>query len=66
MNKPGLCSMEECTGCGACKNICPVNAISMQYDEYGFYKPAVDMEKCIKCGKCEKTCPKLEDRKSVV
>lgn len=46
-----------CTGCGACYNICPVNAIKMQGDEYGFYKPVIDQNKCTNCGLCEKTCP---------
>ena len=26
----------NCTGCGACYNICPVGAITMQGDKYGF------------------------------
>lgn len=47
----------HCTGCGACYNVCPVDAITMQGDKYGFYKPVIDQEKCIKCGLCEKICP---------
>ena len=27
---------KECTGCGACSNICPKHAITMQADEEGF------------------------------
>lgn len=46
-----------CTGCGACCNICPKDAISMQWDKYGFYKPVINKEKCINCGLCEKICP---------
>lgn len=53
----------NCTGCGACYNICPVNAITMQGDEYGFYKPVIDTKKCINCTVCEKTCP-LDNYKS--
>ena len=48
---------EYCTGCGACFNICPKGAITMQGDEYGFYKPVIDKDKCINCGLCKKVCP---------
>lgn len=48
---------DDCTGCGACYNTCPENAITMQGDKYGFYKPVIDEKKCINCGLCEKTCP---------
>lgn len=47
----------NCTGCGACYNICPQNAISMQGDKYGFYKPVIDNTKCVHCSLCEKVCP---------
>ncbi len=46
-----------CTGCSACANVCPVNAITMQENEYGFIMPGVDMNKCIGCKKCINTCP---------
>ncbi|MGN0660810.1 MAG: Coenzyme F420 hydrogenase/dehydrogenase, beta subunit C-terminal domain [Oscillospiraceae bacterium] len=46
----------ECCGCGACMNICPVNAISMQEDEMGFCYPVKIKEKCINCRKCERIC----------
>ena len=48
-----------CTGCSACYNICPANAIDMQRDEKGFYKPTVNYDKCVRCGMCDKTCPIL-------
>lgn len=53
---------EECCGCTACKNICPVNAIEMQEDEEGFLYPIVNEEKCIKCGLCKKVCPVLNPK----
>lgn len=46
----------DCCACGACLNICPKQAISMQKDEYGFLYPQIDKGKCIKCGLCLKTC----------
>lgn len=49
----------NCCGCTACKNICPKNCITMEYDEEGFLYPVVDKSKCIDCGLCEKVCPVL-------
>ena len=53
---------ELCSGCTACKNICPVNAISMEQDDEGFLYPKVNEKKCIKCGKCINTCPILNKK----
>ena len=50
---------KDCCSCGACYNICPVGAISMEQNEEGFYKPVIDKEKCTNCGLCVKTCPTL-------
>ena len=47
---------ELCSGCAACYNICPQNAIKMQKDERGFLYPVIEQEKCINCGICNKTC----------
>ena len=53
---------EDCCGCMACKNICPVNAIEMKEDKEGFLYPVVDEKKCIKCGLCKKVCPIINIR----
>ncbi len=50
---------EYCSGCGACLNVCPVSAISMEYDDEGFLSPVVDSSKCSECGLCRKICPSM-------
>lgn len=52
-----ICSLEKCTGCSACENKCPVNCITMEHDENGFFQPKIDDNKCIKCLLCIKVCP---------
>ena len=47
---------EECCGCSACANACPVSAIAMQPDEEGFLYPVIDPNRCSGCGICKKTC----------
>lgn len=49
--------MNACTGCGACKESCPVDAITMKANEKGFLYPEIDNEKCIHCKKCVVSCP---------
>lgn len=55
--------IKECTGCYACYNVCPQNAITMDEDNYGFQYPTINKEKCINCGLCEKICPVLHKEK---
>lgn len=45
-------NVDTCIGCGACENICPVNAISMNDS-----KAVVDADTCIDCGNCIEECP---------
>lgn len=47
---------EDCCGCSACMNICPVGAITMTADEEGFKYPKIDEIKCIHCNLCRKVC----------
>ena len=49
----------DCSGCGACAQICPRSCIAMKSDIEGFLYPILDSEKCVLCGKCVKVCPVL-------
>lgn len=49
-----------CTGCSACYNACPVHAITMEKDLFGYYRSQVDHKKCVGCGKCVQVCPALK------
>lgn len=50
---------EECTGCGACYNICATRCIEMKADEKGFLYPSIDEQRCIRCGLCKTICPSI-------
>ena len=48
---------EKCSGCGACRMICPQEAIELIKDEWEFEYPKIDVKKCIGCGTCVSMCP---------
>lgn len=48
---------KKCSGCTACKTICPVNAIKMIPDDEGFGVPVINKDICVDCGVCIKVCP---------
>lgn len=43
---------DECIGCGACAEGCPVEAISEKDGKF-----VIDADKCIDCGTCADNCP---------
>ena len=45
-------NLDECLGCGACADECPVGAISEQDGKY-----VIDADQCLDCGACEGACP---------
>jgi len=47
---------EKCIGCGACKKVCPVEAIEGEKK----LPHVIDPAKCIKCGSCVDVCRKAK------
>lgn len=48
---------KDCSGCGACAQICPQKCINMIPDSGGFKYPSVNTDLCVECGACRKVCP---------
>ena len=48
---PAVVDNEKCTGCAACVDSCPTQAIRMEGDK------AIITEECIDCGACISACP---------
>lgn len=53
-------SIRDCTSCGICASSCGNNAIRIEYDADGFYRPIVNKSECIRCGNCKKRCYKYD------
>ena len=44
---------EKCTGCGTCKDVCPVDVFEIQNGKSLVKNP----KDCIQCMACETSCP---------
>ena len=42
---------DKCVGCGACAELCPMEAITVED------VAVVDADKCVSCGACTSSCP---------
>ena len=56
---------KKCTGCRACEQLCPKQAITMEENEEGFLIPHVNEELCINCKLCVEKCPQLKKKKEI-
>lgn len=57
VKKPLLASRKSCTGCMACVDACPHDALSAHIASDGHIYPLFHPERCIRCNRCTKTCP---------
>jgi NAD-dependent dihydropyrimidine dehydrogenase PreA subunit len=48
---PAVVDSDECTGCGACESICPVECITV--DDVAL----IDGTECTECAACVDECP---------
>ena len=64
-SQPLLASRNSCTGCEACKSICPKHCIKMITNDKGFLEPQIDYKKCIHCNLCKQICPVLKEKISI-
>lgn len=56
---------DNCSGCGACVDICSKNAINMVVDSYGFEYPKIDSTRCVQCCLCQNCCPEKESEQQI-
>lgn len=66
MSESLFSNVSNCSGCGACRNICPTGAIKLLPDSCGFVYPRIEQAQCTNCGLCRKVCPYKPDAFSLV
>lgn len=57
LNMKLICKENKCCGCEGCKNICPVQCISMCKNNKGELHPKIDNNICVNCNLCQSVCP---------
>jgi len=55
-----IVNVDRCTGCGACADVCPPEAIRIRDG-----KAVIGVE-CVDCGACPRVCPEGAIRKQTV
>lgn len=61
--KPHLADSRHCTGCFACIDSCPKQAISKTISADGHFYVKINYNLCISCSRCEKNCPIINKEK---
>ena len=61
MNIEDKNTLRECTSCQVCGAVCPKEAIHIELNKDGFYRPIIDKDNCIDCGICAKACYKYDE-----
>lgn len=61
MNVLSSSAKRNCTSCQMCAAVCAKNAITIELDADGFYRPVVNEEYCIDCGLCTKICYRFDE-----
>ena len=54
-----VCNKTMCSGCMACVNICPKNAITI-VDSVECFDACIDVDRCIGCNLCHRVCHVLK------
>lgn len=60
MNVLDNSAIRECTSCQLCATVCAQNAIKIDLNDDGFYRPIIDSGLCSDCGLCTKVCYKFD------
>lgn len=61
MNICNPSTLRGCTSCQVCAVVCPHNAITIQMNPNGFYRPVIDDSLCVDCGICTSVCYKYDN-----
>ena len=65
MNVLDNAAFRECTSCQLCAAVCPKEAIKIELNKDGYYRPVIDDALCIDCGICTKVCYKFDEHLSM-